>query len=115
MAARDRSTQSRPLVTFAVFSYNQEPFIRQAVRAALDQTYARLQIVLSDDSSSDGTFDAMRQMAAEYRGDHQITLNRNDKNLGIGGHIRKLAELAKGEVIVIAAGDDISFPERTSR
>lgn len=38
--------EKRPLVTFALFAYNQERFIREAVEGALAQTYSPLQVVL---------------------------------------------------------------------
>jgi glycosyltransferase involved in cell wall biosynthesis len=106
---------SSPLVTFLVLGYKQEQFIREAVAGALAQTYSPLEIILSDDCSSDRTFEIMREMAAAYRGPHKIILNRNPKNLGLGSHINRLMELAGGEIIVIGAGDDISLPERAER
>jgi len=105
----------RPLISFMLFAYNQENYVRRAVEAAMAQTYSPLEIILSDDTSSDRTFDLMQQMTAEYRGPHQIRLNRNPFNLGIGGHVNRLMELARGELIVVAAGDDISLPNRVER
>ncbi len=52
------------LVTFALFSYNQERFIREALRGALAQTYSPLQIVISDDCSQDRTFKIIQEQAA---------------------------------------------------
>ena len=104
---------SRPLVTFALFAYSQERFIREAVRGALAQTYSPLQIILSDDCSQDKTFEIMQEEANGYEGPHEIILNRNNRNLGNGGHVNRLIELAEGELIVAAAGDDISLPART--
>ena len=46
-------TPDRPLVTFALFAYNQEQYIREAVEGAFSQTYEPLEIILSDDCSSD--------------------------------------------------------------
>ena len=47
----------KPLVTFALFAYNQERFITEAVEAAFAQTYQPLEIIISDDGSSDKTYD----------------------------------------------------------
>ena len=107
--------QQRPLVTFAVFAYNQEKFIEEAVLGAFNQTYEPLEIILSDDCSSDSTFDLMRSLADTYVGPHQIKLNRNTSNLGVGAHVNKIMSMIEGELIVVAAGDDISLPERTGR
>lgn len=105
----------RPLVTFLLVAFNQEQYIREAIEGALSQTYSPLQIIISDDCSQDHTYVIIEEMAAQYKGGHQIILNRNPINLGIGSHINKLMELAKGDLIVAAAGDDISMPERTEK
>jgi glycosyltransferase involved in cell wall biosynthesis len=103
----------KPLLTFALFAYNQERFIREAIEGAFSQTYIPLEIILSDDCSSDRTFGIMEQMASGYAGSHRVILNRNKKNLGFGAHINRVMELAKGELIIVAAGDDISLPHRS--
>jgi len=106
--------QERPLVTFALLAYNQEAYVREAVAGALAQDYEPLQVVLSDDCSVDRTFEIMQEIVAAYRGPHRLVLNRNRRNLGIGGHVNKIVDLARGELIIGAAGDDISLPERAS-
>lgn len=100
------------LISFALFAYNQERFIREAVESALAQTYSPLEILLSDDCSSDMTFEIMKEIAKTYNGPHKIILNRNEQNLGIGGHVNKMYELSCGELIVLAAGDDIFHYDR---
>lgn len=103
----------RPLISFVLVCYKQEHFVREAVEGAFAQTYSPLEIILSDDHSPDGTFAVMEDMAKAYRGPHRVVLNRNPKNLGMIGHINRVVELAQGEFIVPAAGDDISLPQRT--
>ncbi len=105
-------TNSKPLLTFALCAYNQERFVREAVESALAQTYSPLEIVLSDDFSTDRTFEIMQQTVAEYRGPHQVVLNRNPANFGLGKHLNRIIELVHGEFMVVAAGDDISLPNR---
>ncbi len=103
----------RPLISFCLFAYNQERFIREAVEGAFSQTYSPLEIVLSDDCSTDETFEIIQEMAASYHGRHNIILNRNPRNLGIGDHVNRVMEIARGGLVVAAAGDDISYPQRT--
>ena len=103
------------MVTLAVKAYNQEETVSAAVEAALTQTYSPLEVLLSDDCSDDATFSIMQEMAEGYRGPHTVTLNRNQRNLGIVGHMNRAAELASGRLIVEGAGDDISEPERVER
>lgn len=104
----------RPLITFLLMAFNQEQFIREAVTGAFEQTYSPLEILLTDDCSSDRTFEIMSEMAATYQGPHKVILNRNMGNLGIGAHINRAMQLVNGELIVAAAGDDVSVPERTT-
>ena len=101
-----------PLVSFCLVAYNQERFIREAVESAFAQDYPVLEILLSDDCSSDVTFDIMQEMASKYAGPHRIILNRNQSNLGVGLHVNRMVELTSGTLIICAAGDDVSHPER---
>lgn len=107
------SATEKPFITFALLAYNQERFIKEAVEGALAQTYSPLEIILSDDCSTDDTFKIIEEISSEYVGQHHIVLNRNEQNLGISGHINRIMELANGELVVVAAGDDISLPHRT--
>src|SRR3954471_9723019 len=105
----------KPLLTFAIAALNQERFIREAVEGAFAQTYSPLEIILSDDHSQDRTFEIMKEMAAAYRGPHKVILNQNPQRRCIGGHINRVIEISSGELIVGAAGDDVSLPERTQQ
>ena len=103
-----------PLISYVVTAYNIEDFIREAIESAFAQTYSPLEIILSDDCSTDRTYEIMEEMAKSYKGPHKIKLNRNERNLGITRHMNKAyLELAEGKIIVSAHGDDISIPERT--
>jgi glycosyltransferase involved in cell wall biosynthesis len=109
------AAEERPLVTFFVLAYKQEATVRAAIEGAFAQTWQPLEIVLSDDASSDNTFRIMEEMAASYRGPHRVVLNRNTGNLGLIGHLNRVMAIAKGDFVVQNAGDDVSLPERTAR
>ncbi len=100
------------LVSVIVWVYNLAPYVRQAINSALSQTYAPLEVVLSDDHSSDGTWEILEEMARGYVGPHRVVLNRNEKNLGLIGHLNRARELARGELIVMLSGDDVFLPGR---
>jgi len=109
------AVDSNPLVTFALFAYNQEKFIREAIRGAFSQTYSPLEIILSDDCSSDKTFAIMKEMAAAYPGPHAVRVRASAKNRGFAEHINDVMREVRSEFIVLAAGDDISNPARVQR
>ncbi len=108
----EQKIQEKPLITFILFAYNQECFIRDAIEGALSQTYSPLEIILSDDCSTDSTFLIMKEMVTNYNGQHKIVINQNENNIGLCAHINRCVELSQGELLVGAAGDDVSLPER---
>jgi glycosyltransferase involved in cell wall biosynthesis len=104
-----------PLVTFVILAFNQAAFIADALHAALAQSYSPLEILVSDDCSSDDTPDIIRRIAGNYPGPHKVVLNFNESNMGIGAHVNKVFQLATGQLLVFAAGDDVSAGNRVER
>jgi len=102
-------------VTLFVYSYNHEKFIKQAIEGAFAQDYDNLEIILSDDCSTDRTFNIMKGFAENYTGPHKIILNRNEHNLGITNHLNKIMSMGNGDWFVLCAGDDVSLPDRVSK
>ena len=100
----------KPLVSYCLFTYNQERYIKETVEAALAQIYSPLEIVISDDCSQDATFTIIEEVVRDYNGPHKVIINRNEKNMGIGEHVSLLASLSTGEFLVTVGGDDISNP-----
>lgn len=109
------SSKEKPLLTLILLAYNQEQYIRDAIDGALSQTYHPLEIILSDDHSIDNTYSIINEIANSYNGPHTIVLNRNEKNIGLAAHYNKLLGIARGEIILSAAGDDISLPDRVEK
>lgn len=107
-------TKERPLVTFALFAYNQEKYIREAVEGAFAQTYEPLEIILSDDCSSDKTFEIILSLVELYQGPHSVKAIKTDSNKGIFSHFLSVVNKSHGDLIVVAAGDDISEPNRVT-
>jgi glycosyltransferase involved in cell wall biosynthesis len=104
-----------PLVSILLIAYKQEHFVADAVRSALAQTYAPLEILISDDCSPDATHRVMLETVAAYQGPHRPQVFRTERNLGISAHVSKLARQSRGELLFVFAGDDISMPTRCER
>jgi len=104
----------RPLVTFALVVYKQERFVEEAIRSALAQDYRPLEILITDDASPDGTSSVIGRVLDEYAGPVPVRVIRNPTNIGLIATINRLMEEANGEIIVGAAGDDVSIPTRTT-
>ena len=109
----DKDTD-RPLVTFAIFAYNQEATIAEAMAGALSQTYEPLEIIFSDDFSNDQTYQKILDVVCCYDGPHQVRVRRNANNLGTLSHVLTVAHEARGEFLIVGAGDDVSFSNRVA-
>lgn len=115
MQPRTPMNPTPPRVSLLLLAYQQEATVEAAVRAALAQVGPPIEIVVSDDASTDGTWSVIQRSVAGYAGPHRLVLNRNPVNLGIGAHLNRLVELSDGDLLVIAAGDDVSLPQRCER
>ena len=106
---------SRTDATFVLFSYNQESFIREAVRSVLDQQDVRLSILITDDCSTDRTYEILQTEVSNYDGLHEVHLRQNQKNLGVVPHINKAVSLVRTDIAIVGAGDDVSLPFRARK
>ena len=107
--------KAAPRISLILLACNQQATVRAAAESCLAQLGEPLEIVLSDDASSDATFVQLQAAAEAYRGPHQVRARRNPMNLGIGAHYNQLLLETSGALIVTAAGDDISLPHRVQR
>ncbi len=118
MLLHDMNAQSdKPLVTISMITYNQEKFVRDSVRGLLSQDYIPLEIVISDDCSTDNTWQIIQEEVTKYKangGKHKIILNHNAHNMGIVKHCEFVGQFRHGVLVVGCGGDDISLPNRVS-
>ena len=103
-----------PKISLLVLSYNQAAFVEDAVKAALAQDCPPIEIILSDDHSTDATFERMQAAASGYDGPHKLVIRQNPQNLGLVAHINALVDLAQGDILIPAYGDDIALPNRVA-
>jgi glycosyltransferase involved in cell wall biosynthesis len=110
-----RSEQTSPLVSFMVFAYKHERYVREAVRSALNQSYRPIEFIISDDCSPDETRRVIEDELKGYAGIHPIKLNFPEKNQGLATMVNRAFSMADGELFIVQAGDDVSEPERATR
>lgn len=95
----------RPMVTIATITYNSAQFVRQAIESVLAQSFTDFEYLISDDCSSDETWEIIQ----EYK-DPRIRAWRNEPNLGEYPNRNKTLYEAKGKYIIWIDGDDIFYP-----
>ena len=92
-------------ITTMIITYNHEAFIEKAIESAVRQKGDfDHEILISDNGSTDGT----RQIVREYAARHPRLIRdvSNDVNIGISGNMRKCFSLATGDYIAMLEGDD---------
>lgn len=107
------TADARPLVTALVVTYNQRDFVEEALASVLAQTYRPLQVVVSDDCSTDGTFEKTVEFV-KSRNRLDVEVTQTACNRGLGANLNHALARARGEIIVVFAGDDVSLPQRCS-
>jgi len=106
---------STPLVSFGLLSYNQEDFVESALHSAFAQTHDPLEILISDDASTDKTPEIIKRCVDQYQGPHRIRVISPKKNGGLVANVNHVFHQAEGEIVVLAAGDDFSLPHRVAQ
>lgn len=83
--------------------YNGERFVEQSIRSVLAQTYDDLELIVSDNASTDGTMAIVDAVAAC---DDRVVVLRNDTNRGAAWNYNNVADHAGGEFFRWHAHDD---------
>jgi len=96
-----------PLVSVILGTYNQEKYIKKAIESVLSQTYQNLDIVITNNGSTDRS----KSIISEYIDNELITVITYETNSFLGKVVNDAINIAKGEYICFLAGDDYYLPE----
>lgn len=95
-----------------MITYNQAGFVSEAIQSVLDQDYPNIQLVVSDDASSDDTPAIIQDF---YEKNPEVILpNINKSNIGITKNFNLALERCNGEYVTFLDGDDFYFPGKLS-
>jgi len=101
-----------PLVSIGVPVRNGERFLALQLESLLAQDFRDLEIVISDNASTDATQEICRQYAAR---DNRIRYHRTEENRGLAWNHNRTFELAQGRYFKWAAYDDEHEPTYISK
>jgi cellulose synthase/poly-beta-1,6-N-acetylglucosamine synthase-like glycosyltransferase/peptidoglycan/xylan/chitin deacetylase (PgdA/CDA1 family) len=96
-------------VSIIVPAYNEAANIAATVRSLVDSDYPRVEVIVVDDGSSDGTADIVRRL--RLPGVHVIRQENAGKPAALNTGIRH----ARGEVLVLVDGDTVFEPDAVGR
>ena len=103
-----------PLVSVIIIFLNGEAYIREAIDSVLAQTYARWELVLVDDGTTDGATAIAKEFAAEHPERIFYTEHPGHENLGMSASRNAGLALARGTYVAFLDADDIWLPDRLS-
>jgi glycosyltransferase involved in cell wall biosynthesis len=106
------SDASRPAVSIIIANHNGAAYLGETLRSAQRQTLSNLEIIVSDDASSDESTAITRAMMAD---DGRIRLVESDTNRGPSAARNSALAVARGEWIAVMDSDDLMHPERLER
>lgn len=104
--------EKNPLVSVIIPCYNAEKYVEFSIRSMMSQTYRNLEIIITDDCSTDGTFYILQKLAKK---DSRIKLYKNEINLKIVKTLNNMILQANGKYIARMDADDISLPKRIEK
>jgi glycosyltransferase involved in cell wall biosynthesis len=101
------SSRAQPTVTIGMPVYNGVEFIEQALAAITEQTYENWRLFVSDNVSTDGTWDILQRWAAK---DDRIILHQQDANIGAARNFQYVLDRAETDYFMWHAYDDWLAP-----
>jgi len=96
---------TKPIVTIAIASYNNAPFIERCIKSCLSQTYVNLEIIIVDDGSSDNTLDVLDS----FRNNNKVRIVQKE-NGGLSSVRQRGLDEAQGDYICFVDADDYLTP-----
>ncbi|MCX7946516.1 MAG: glycosyltransferase [Hydrogenophilus sp.] len=110
------NSPSSPLATLLLLTYNQAPFIGEAIASALAQNHPQLEILIVDDGSTDGTAEAIDAALSAHPLPSSLRVVRRPAPLGaLQNLVTSVRELVRTPLVIYQAGDDCSLPQRAQR
>jgi succinoglycan biosynthesis protein ExoO len=93
-------------------NYNGAAYLADAIRSVQRQTFRSLELIVSDDASTDGSVGIVTELMIA---DPRIRLLKSDRNSGPAMARNRALDVAKGQWIAIVDSDDLIHPERFVR
>jgi glycosyltransferase involved in cell wall biosynthesis len=100
------------LISVCIPVYNGEKYLAQTLDSILGQTHREIEVVISDNASSDKTPGIIESYA---RRDSRIVSHRNAENLGYCRNIWGAVSRASSDIVAIYHADDVYHPSIVSR
>lgn len=95
-----------PTFSIIMTSYNYADIIGEAIESVIAQTQPSWELIVIDDVSPDGSWEALQR----FRDHPQITVLRNERNVGGAATYNRALQMASGQLIATLDSDDRWLP-----
>lgn len=103
---------NQPLVSVPVITYNSSKTVVETLDSVYNQTYPKLELIVSDDCSTDDTIKVCRSWIDSHKDRFSRTeLLTVGKNTGVSANLNRAEAACTGEWVKVIAGDDILMPD----
>lgn len=92
-----------PLVSIGIPTYNRAEMLRRSIESALGQDYQRIEVIISDNASTDTTQELCQEFSKK---DGRIKYIRQSFNLGASANFAEVLKVASGEYFMWLGDDD---------
>jgi len=103
----EKQDKDCPLVSILIPTYNREDLITETLDSALAQDYGNIEVIVTDNASTDGTVGIVRKFADR---DPRVKLFTQKTNLGPVLNWKAGLKYSRGEYIKILWSDDLMSP-----
>ncbi len=104
-----------PMVSVTVITYNSSKTVLETLDSIYNQTYPTLELIVSDDCSTDNTVQVCRDWIEAHKERFVRTeLLTVEKNTGISANLNRAEAACRGEWVKGIAGDDLLLPDCVS-
>ena len=106
---------NQPLVSVPVITYNSAKFVLETLESIKAQTYQNIELIISDDCSTDNTIELCQWWIEQNKNRFVSTrIIAVDKNLGVAANLNRAEEACRGDWVKSVAGDDLLMPDCVS-
>ena len=103
---------NQPLVSVPVITYNSSKFVLETLESIKAQTYQNVELIISDDCSTDNTVELCRKWVEENKERFVRTqIITSETNTGISANLNRAEAACQGEWVKEIAGDDLLMPD----